>query len=343
MGSISATPAVICEEPVSTCQAGTDSARLNLSVQATGGGISAWAAVQVLFALETTPYDGVFDAGTTTGGGSDPCWDRAVNRDDNPDAPICDESDGVPFFVANAGNVAETLQLDHPSTRMSFGLVDFGASDDVYDDSNGTVHRILSVTGKFINYTTEGWAGPESTYHVDIGNFVSANDFGSDVVSTFQRQVLGGGYYLAGSNLSTNILHSDSITALYGALAGVGLSWSSDAHHVIVWIGFDRAGGSRVRSELLCERLELGLSNVRRGRRPGPVGSPGVCLSEQRHERDEPELRTLVHFRHERYDARLLRLGPVAGLQLGRLYRRLRTQLDRVCRFARRVLHHRCY
>jgi hypothetical protein len=211
-------------------------AQTNLTFQAQGVGVDAWPAVQVLFVLETTPYDGVFDPSTGSGGWADPCA-GAYGR--NPNGPLCDESNGVPFFVANAASIAQSLQLAHPSTAMSFGLVDYGASDDQYDDSNGSVHPIYTQhNATWWNLTTNAWRiGADSVYHVDIGDFVSADQFGPAVHSTFQDEVLEGGYSLAGSNLSTNILDSDSITALYGALAGVGLNWSDSTHHVIVWIG----------------------------------------------------------------------------------------------------------
>ena len=237
VGQVLANPSAICVENVSSCQAGTDNTQVNVSFQAQGTGIAAWSAVQVLFVLETTPYDGVFDGSGNTAGSGDPCWGRSESSG-VPDGPLCDESNGVPFFVENAANIAESLQLDHPSTVMTFGLADYGSSDDQYDDSNGSIHPVWNFqTGGTHNYTTEGWAGPESAYRVDIGNFVRPDDFGSAVASTFQRAVLGGGYDVLGSNMSTNILHSDSITALFGALAGVGLNWSPDAHHVIVWVG----------------------------------------------------------------------------------------------------------
>ncbi|MCI4368497.1 MAG: hypothetical protein L3K09_02900, partial [Thermoplasmata archaeon] len=72
--------------------------------------------------------------------------------------------------------------------------------------------------------------------HVDIATFVPASSFGSAVVSTFQAQVLGGGY-TGIFGLDDNFLHSPSIAALYGALVGSGLDWSPDTHHVIVYMG----------------------------------------------------------------------------------------------------------
>jgi hypothetical protein len=236
--TVSPSPSTICVQPVTSCSAGTDLSLATINFTATGLGVAAWPAVQILFVLETTPYDGVFNGSIGMGGGNDPCAGGAAQAL-HPSRPLCDESNGVPFFVANAEAIAEAIQQSHPATRISFGLVDFGASDDQYDDSDGAEHPFWSSgAGTFRNVTTEGWAiGPESVYHVDIGNFVPAAAFGSAVASTFQQEVLSGGFTIAGSNLSTNILHSDSIAALYGALAGVGVNWSSDTHHVVVWIG----------------------------------------------------------------------------------------------------------
>jgi hypothetical protein len=48
---------------------------------------------------------------------------------------------------------------------------------------------------------------------------------------------LNGTYILPNSSLADNLLDSSSITALYGALMGMGIGWSPTAHHVVVWIG----------------------------------------------------------------------------------------------------------
>jgi hypothetical protein len=54
---------------------------------------------------------------------------------------------------------------------------------------------------------------------------------------SFRTNVLGSGWVYGDSDLSDNILHSSSITGLYGALGTPGFSWSSSAHHVVVLIG----------------------------------------------------------------------------------------------------------
>ncbi|MCI4364287.1 MAG: hypothetical protein L3K13_08370, partial [Thermoplasmata archaeon] len=79
--------------------------------------------------------------------------------------------------------------------------------------------------------------GDGSEYNVDIPTFVPASQFGAQVQGTFQANELGGGYVYGDSDFSDNILHSSSITALYGAIIGSGLNWAADVHHVVVWIG----------------------------------------------------------------------------------------------------------
>jgi len=126
---------------------------------------------------------------------------------------LCDESNLVETFLGNAGVIAEGIQTAHPLTRVSFGLVDYFATHDQWDDSDGL------------------------EYHVDVGRFVPATEFQQAVHDTIQTQVLNGSYLLNLSSLNDNLLHSSSITALYGTLTGAGINWSNDAHHIVVWMG----------------------------------------------------------------------------------------------------------
>jgi len=119
----------------------------------------------------------------------------------------------VPFFVAHSQDIANAISEANPHSHVSFAMVDYFATKDKFDDGDG------------------------SEYHVDIQNFVPSSDFGSSVISTFQAQVLGGGYIYSDSDFSDNILHSSVITALYGTIIGSGLTWSLATHHVIVWMG----------------------------------------------------------------------------------------------------------
>lgn len=208
--SIAAAPGAICVGGLTSCAAGSAAARVTLSATAAPGASDSYPSVQVVFVLETTPYDGVYDP-TAPGGesGYDPCASPAFSG-----RTLCEESDGVPVFVANAGTIAGRIQSANPNSQVSFGLIDF-ASDGSgpWDDGDG------------------------SAYHVDVGGFVPASQFGAVVSSTFQATQLGGGWTYPDSDLRDNFLDSPVITALYGALEGAGLGWSSSAHHVIVWVG----------------------------------------------------------------------------------------------------------
>ncbi|MCI4345346.1 MAG: hypothetical protein L3K07_01105 [Thermoplasmata archaeon] len=202
---IGATPSRICAYGESTCPAGTGLSRVTMTAVAGLQGLETWPAVQVAFVIETTPFDGVYD-GSVRDGGSDPCITSGF--------PLpCEESNGVPFFVAHAQQIADSIQSANPHSLVSFALVDYFATKDNFDDGDG------------------------SEYNVDIPTFIPAAEFGPQVRGTFQANQLGGGYVYGDSDFSDNILHSSSITALYGAIVGSGLDWSPDVHHVVVWIG----------------------------------------------------------------------------------------------------------
>lgn len=237
---IQAVPSAICANRGLNCSAGGPESQVTLTATATGAGVTAWPAVQLVFVLETTPFDGVYQPGTAEFGG-DPC---AYSSSGSTSAPLCGESNGVPFFVANAGAIASAIQTTHPGSNITFGLVDYAATYDNWDDSKGAVHDTVPwPSGNLCPpypcgpYITNWDASTSYEYHVDVGAFVGASQFQDAVSQTFQRNVLFGNYYLPGSNTSDNLLHSSSITALYGTLTGQGLRWSNATHHVVVWIG----------------------------------------------------------------------------------------------------------
>ncbi|MCI4347336.1 MAG: hypothetical protein L3J97_01790 [Thermoplasmata archaeon] len=206
--TISASPSEICAGDLGRCPALSGESTVSLAVQAGVKGHNAWPAAQILFVVETTPYDGVYDPSASVPG-SDPCGDAVVGS-----SPLCFESNGVPFFVENAGTDAEALQALYPNTTLSFGLVDYYATHDAWDAGGGT------------------------TYHVDIGKFVNSTQFGHTVIETIQRTLLGGGFIVPNSDLLQNFLDSDSISAMYAALQGWGgINWTNSAHHVIVQVG----------------------------------------------------------------------------------------------------------
>ncbi len=204
---ITASPRSICAFNLDTCAAAVGTARVTLTASAGSSGVVAWPSVQVAFVIETTAYDGVYDP-TAYDPGEDPCGGPADGQ-----KIICEESNGVPFFVANAQTIANSIQAANPHSQVSFALVDYFATLTNWDDGDG------------------------AEYHVDIPQFVPAAYFGADVQSTFQATVLGGGYTYGDSDLSDNNFHSSSITALYGTIIGSGLDWSNNTHHVIVWMG----------------------------------------------------------------------------------------------------------
>ncbi len=205
---IASGPSTICAGGNNSCSAGTGVARVTLTATAAQAATPFWPNVQVAFVVETTAYDGDFDHYNSFYG-QDPCAAATSGQ-----GPLCEESNGVPFFVANAGLIASSIQAANPHSNVSFALVDFFGTD--CGDWND--------------------CGDSYMYHVDIPDFVGPSAFGPAVRSTFQAQILGGGY-TGIFGLDDNFLHSPVITALYGAITGSGLTWSANTHHVIVWIG----------------------------------------------------------------------------------------------------------
>jgi hypothetical protein len=202
--SISAVPHEICIDDSALCSAQTGESRVTLTAAAPQTGLATWPDVQVAFVIETTAYDGVYDSGAFDPG-NDKCGQTG--------GTLCEESNGVPFFVAHAQQIANAIAEANPHSNVSFALVDYFATYDAHDDGDG------------------------SEYHVDIPQFVPSGAFGGQVQSTFQANVLGGGYIYGDSDLSDNQLHSSIITAMFGTIIGSGLDWSPQTHHVIVWMG----------------------------------------------------------------------------------------------------------
>jgi hypothetical protein len=219
--TIEAIPSTICVDDTIGCNANVGESQVTMAAQAPNYTVAEWPPVQVAFVVETTPYDGVYDP---TGGGG--VQDSSVYGRDScakvrPGwSTLCEESNGVPFFVSHAQQIADAIVAANPNTNVSFAMVDYFATLDGVDDEDG------------------------QEYHVDIPRFVPAIGFGAQVASSFQAvQLRGGGmnppsgYVYYDSDLSDNILTSSSITALYGTIIGSGINWSAATHHVIVWIG----------------------------------------------------------------------------------------------------------
>jgi hypothetical protein len=204
---ITTNPHTICAFGADSCPAGVGTSRVTLSAAAGSAGALTWPNVEVAFVIETTSYDGVFDPGA-----GDPGLDPCAAADPGA-GTLCEESNGVPFFVANAQLIANSISAANPHSQVSFAMVDYFANINNWDDGDG------------------------AEYHVDIPSFIPSGTFGQTVKSTFQAEVLNGGYYYPDSDMSDNQLTSSSITAMYGTIIGSGLDWSNNTHHVIVWMG----------------------------------------------------------------------------------------------------------
>ena len=204
---ISDNPHTICAFGENSCPAGVGLSRVTLSAAAGSTGVLAWPNVEIAFVVETTSYDGVYDP-TAGDPGLDPCAGAGSGS-----ATVCEESNGVPFFVANAQLIANAISAANPHSQVSFAMVDYFANINNWDDGDG------------------------AEYHVDIPQFIPSSQFGQAVKSSFQAQVLDGNWYYGDSDLSDNQLTSSSITAMYGTIIGSGLDWTNNTHHVIVWMG----------------------------------------------------------------------------------------------------------
>ena len=212
--SICVSPTTLCEPGANACGPGIPStAQVHLWVNATGNSVVHPPYVQVVFVVETTLYDGVYDP-SVRDSGLDPCGGP------------CFESDGVPFFVKNAGQIASDITMKNAgvttSPAVTFAMVDyFSTQGQDHDDGDG------------------------SEYNVDVSNFQPAAQFGTTVGNLAASPALFGYNWNPGawtygdSDFSDNFLSSSMITAMYGALKGSGLGWStnSSTYHVIVWIG----------------------------------------------------------------------------------------------------------
>jgi len=223
--SICVTNTVLCVSG-SNCGGTPTSTNVHLWVNATGNKVvrtrPPW--VQVVFVVETTVYDGVYNATNGDNGyginGKDPC------------AGPCRESDGAPFFVHNVGRIAQGITMKNAgvasSNSVTFGLVDYSTNND------------SQVAG-----SDDHDDGYGDYYNVDVSTFEPAAAFNNSVRTEASSGTLFGGNWvpvksiLSHSNFSSNFLDSPMITAIYEAAHGIGLGWNSNSstYHVIVWIG----------------------------------------------------------------------------------------------------------
>jgi len=228
--SVCTSPTTLCVPGTTSCATHQATSNVHLWVNATGR-VVIHPYVQVVFVLETTIYDGVFDWTANDNGGG-------INGE-SPCSGVCKESNGVPFFVNNVAHITSAITLKNTGTptspgvtsspHVTFGLVDYfsnvnpyvGGSADDHDDGDG------------------------SAYNVDVSTFEPASTFSSTVTTMATGGTLFGSYWISGAmsyadaDFSDNFLDSSMITALYGALHGSGLGWINNysTYHVIVWIG----------------------------------------------------------------------------------------------------------
>ena len=100
-------PNVICAVSAPECTAGVTRGQVTLSASVPGNGTPPdWPAVQVVFLLETNPWDGVFD-NASPDNYSFPC--HAPDTFNYLNWPVCLESNAVPMCVAHAGVIAENI------------------------------------------------------------------------------------------------------------------------------------------------------------------------------------------------------------------------------------------
>jgi hypothetical protein len=225
----------ICTSPTVLCNPGSCttypySSKVHLWVNSTSNSTTyPW--VQVVFVVETTVYDGVYDPTQQDYGdgtnGADPCTGP------------CAESVGVPYFVNNVAQIAQGITAKNVgvanSPHVTFSLVDHFSN---YDPKN---------TGADSHDDDDG-----SEYNVDVSAFEPATTFASTVTTmatTNPSPLFGGGcsssgwqyskHFYCDSDFSDNFLQGSMITAIYGGLHGSGLGWvnNSTTYHVIVWMG----------------------------------------------------------------------------------------------------------
>lgn len=225
--AICVSPTTLCEPTSTGCPAGIPSTtNVHLWVNATGNSIVRPPYVQVVFVVETTLYDGVYDPSAGDYGCGSPGAHCTDANGEDPCGGPCFESDGVPYFVANAKQIAQTITEKNTgvasSPHVTFSMVDyFSTEGSDHDDGDG------------------------SEYNVDVSTFQQATTFGNTVNNMAGTGGLFGynwnpaTYVYGDSDFSDNFLDSSMITALYGALQGSGMNWVNNAstYHVVVWMG----------------------------------------------------------------------------------------------------------
>ncbi|MCI4348184.1 MAG: hypothetical protein L3J97_06175, partial [Thermoplasmata archaeon] len=120
--SVGAVPHTICVQDSALCSAQTGETQVTLTAAAPNTGLATWPSVQVAIVVETAVYDGVYDPPTSFDPGTDKCADVSPAS-----SPACEESNGVPFFVAHAQQIANAIAAANPHSNVSFAMVDYFA------------------------------------------------------------------------------------------------------------------------------------------------------------------------------------------------------------------------
>ena len=111
---------------------GVGLSRVTLSANAGGAGYLAWPRSRS-FVIETTDYDASTTRAPATR--TDPCASTT--------GTVCEESNGVPFFVAHAQDIANAISAANPHSQVSFALVDYFATLDYpFDDGDGSEYHV---------------------------------------------------------------------------------------------------------------------------------------------------------------------------------------------------------
>jgi PKD repeat protein len=204
--SVTVAPTRVCDYATITCPAHAGVARVTLqaTAQVNGSGME-FPKVEVVFVLESTAYDGGADPGTSD---LHACTGSSTTS-------LCNESDAVPNFLRYARTIVSGIQSAHPTTNVSFAMLDGFSTHDVFDDGDGSV-----VWGDVTHFTSD-----PATFATGVNTSIAAGYPWTPSLTVGE------------SDLTDNFLHGAGITQIYGALAGRMVNWTNASHRVVVWIG----------------------------------------------------------------------------------------------------------
>ncbi|MCI4351520.1 MAG: PKD domain-containing protein [Thermoplasmata archaeon] len=206
--SISVAPGTICDWGTTSCAANVGTARVTLTATVRApNGPAFYPRVQVVFILETTPYDG----------GADPASAGLFSCNGLSASSLCNESDALKTFFQQDSKILTAIQAAHPQSNVSFAALDGFSTKDKFDDGDGS-----AVWGDITHFT---WS--PTTFAKNLTAASGGYPWGG----------FSGTGVTAESDLSDNFLHGPAITQIYGAIAGKLVNWTNDTHRVVVWMG----------------------------------------------------------------------------------------------------------